>query len=382
MTDRHYCAAPFRHLALQCSNSAYRPCCAWITTGNEPIPDHHPDPLNHPWMETLRQRMLADEYNPGCIMCYQNEESKGWSMRTDFNQIGRVNDVKLTYLEMNFGNLCNLKCRMCGSWGSSRWIADEIKLGQHPHPMVRRTLDNIHIDFAKLDKIKLIGGEPSLEQDAIRQLLGDIRRKRGSLQHLEVEVITNGVVPFDDDIIQLLTECRLVFMQVSMDGIGSWNDYQRTGSVWADIAATARRYHELTSTAWQMAITSCTGIFTIGGMTQLIDWVIANLPLAMHIVRPLVEPRWQAIRNLPTAYEESIRNDLINWKPVVRAAAQSWLPYGIIDAESMRKSLLWHLGQPSNTSIADIRTQVNQLDQLRDESLKQENPELYTHLFG
>ena len=26
------------------------------------------------------------------------------------------------YLDIRFGNLCNLKCRMCGSWASNQWF--------------------------------------------------------------------------------------------------------------------------------------------------------------------------------------------------------------------------------------------------------------------
>ena len=31
-------------------------------------------------------------------------------------------------MDLNFGNTCNLKCRMCGSWGSTHWHKEDKKL--------------------------------------------------------------------------------------------------------------------------------------------------------------------------------------------------------------------------------------------------------------
>ena len=35
----------------------------------------------------------------------------------------------LKFLDLKLGNICNLKCRICGSWSSSKWAQEEIKLG-------------------------------------------------------------------------------------------------------------------------------------------------------------------------------------------------------------------------------------------------------------
>ena len=32
------------------------------------------------------------------------------------------------HMDLNFGNTCNLKCRMCGSWGSTHWHKEDKKL--------------------------------------------------------------------------------------------------------------------------------------------------------------------------------------------------------------------------------------------------------------
>lgn len=379
----HYCAAPFRHLALIATIDRYRPCCMWNHEIVSPIAVSEPNPMNHEWMQQLRQHMLSGEPHAGCSKCYDSETSREWSLRLGFNETyGRATEGELRDIEVNLGNLCNLKCRMCGSWGSSKWIADEIKMGKTPRPAVRRTVDDIKIDFGKLEKIKFLGGEPSLEQDAILEILQRIAAARGSLDHLGIEIITNGMIPFNDDIIALLRTCRMVHMKISMDGIGHWNEYQRTDSVWSDIEQTARFYHSLTSPSWQLVITSCITMFTVGGVTQLCDWVTTELPLAKQILQPIFEPHAQTLRNLPHAYKQKMISMLESWVPAQRTDAPDWLPQNRGSREIMRKSLLWHLKQIPNCSLEEVKKQIIQLDSLRNRDLQSHDPMLYEDLFG
>ena len=32
--------------------------------------------------------------------------------------------------DINLSNVCNLKCRMCGSWASNSWFKEEIQLAK------------------------------------------------------------------------------------------------------------------------------------------------------------------------------------------------------------------------------------------------------------
>ena len=372
-----YCAAPFRHIALNQTTDRYRPCCMWHHDHPTPVTVADDDPMNHQWMQQLRDHMLQGTAQEGCIKCYDSESSRGTSLRLWFNEIyGRVTDTQLTSMEMNFGNLCNLKCRMCGSWGSSRWIADEFKLGLTPQPLVRRKLDDMQINLANLDQIKLIGGEPSLEQPAIAEILSRIKQTRGSLSHLSIEIITNGLIPFSDQILSWLKECRNVLLEISIDGFGTHNDYQRSGSNWADVSRNAKFYHSFVSTSWITAVASCPGIFTINSIPDLVDWMIAEMPGAMHVVQPIIDPKPQAIRNLPDSYKWLIRQKISAWKP----APGSY--YDQSKIENLCQNLQWHLDLPNNCDISSVRSHVNQLDLLRDEHLSEQNPELFAHLFG
>ena len=36
------------------------------------------------------------------------------------------NGVELKFLDLKLGNICNLKCPICGSWSSSKWAKEEL----------------------------------------------------------------------------------------------------------------------------------------------------------------------------------------------------------------------------------------------------------------
>lgn len=174
-----YCPAPWVHIALHSAARDYRPCCAWLD--NTPGPsDTISDPMHSNFMEKLRSDMLDGKKIYNCTRCYDNESTTGNSYRTFLKGLyGEPRSVNLRYLEMDFGNLCNLKCRMCSSIHSSKWISDESSMGRRACNLARRQFKDINLDLDNLDCLKLTGGEPSLEQDQIREMLYHIKNLKG-----------------------------------------------------------------------------------------------------------------------------------------------------------------------------------------------------------
>ena len=93
------------------------------------------DYLNELRFDMLRG-VLTDEIRGTCIRCIEREELGSWSRR-----IKKIDDKIIkrfkadSYLiptsdtiKIKFGNLCNLKCLMCGPYSSSRW-AHERSMG-------------------------------------------------------------------------------------------------------------------------------------------------------------------------------------------------------------------------------------------------------------
>jgi len=120
-----------------------RPCCLAIDEITKPngekysLRENTLDEIYHSeYMQDLRGQFLAGEKPSTCKRCW-DEEAAG---RTSKRMNSRIrlkdyyDDVKwqdtnpdqLWFLDLKLGNICNLKCRICGSWSSSKWAKEEI----------------------------------------------------------------------------------------------------------------------------------------------------------------------------------------------------------------------------------------------------------------
>ena len=85
-------------------------------------------------MEDLRTKFKNGERPDGCQSCWQEEDAGKTSKRQ--NSIYKMNkslqnwtpnsEPSLKFIDFKLGNVCNLKCRICGSWSSSKWAQEEI----------------------------------------------------------------------------------------------------------------------------------------------------------------------------------------------------------------------------------------------------------------
>ena len=117
-----YCVLPFVHFAVKPDGVA-KPCCRfvhwdtpesaelWAENNHNAIGTERV--LHGDQFASVRQQMLSGERVHGCWKCYQEEERVGYSMRTMFNDRWPEHEdtVELKYLEVSFGNYCNLSCR-------------------------------------------------------------------------------------------------------------------------------------------------------------------------------------------------------------------------------------------------------------------------------
>jgi len=145
IVSKTYCPLPFNHLYVHPTNMA-SVCCAFRKAderkgGLPNIKEYKNlgDHLNHPFIKDIQQKMLKGEEVPGCSTCYYAEEHGYESMREKEIQTWHIEtfrnftppdleNPKLEFMEMTFGNYCNLACRTCNSDLSHSWIEDEKEL--------------------------------------------------------------------------------------------------------------------------------------------------------------------------------------------------------------------------------------------------------------
>lgn len=144
-----FCILPWVHLDLN-PNGTLKICCKAQSAlqGDNGAASLYRYSIAEIWnsadMCRIRKAMLAGEVLKECIVCYNEEKTIGSSYRTRQNtewlssfpilssvversavRGGQVSELPM-YYQINPGNLCNLKCRMCSSTFSSQIERDPV----------------------------------------------------------------------------------------------------------------------------------------------------------------------------------------------------------------------------------------------------------------
>lgn len=312
---KHRCPLPFHHIAVRPNNRVF-PCCQfrWDQSPEDLHLDHE-DVFNHPFMQELRQKMINDEYVEGCTACYRQEEQSNGehSMRLDFvKEMGNEVPEKplLTHVDMALSNVCNNRCRMCNPDLSTNWYSDAKKLGDGFFPPVKHSgIKNSkpvleQYDLSELRYLKLIGGEPLMEEAKFIDLL-----TRCDLSKLKILLTTNTTLIPSDDLFNLLKQCRRVSVNLSVDAYGPLNDFLRKGSKWDKVLEVMDWFVE--NFPRSVKIHSVISIYNINNFYELKNFVKERYGDIIAFEYQMVDgPNWIQPCNLPEHTKVTLLKDL------------------------------------------------------------------------
>lgn len=236
-----FCSLAWNHLQVL-PGGDLRPCCRFLT---EEVPENFRNGLsnisearNSEFIEQLRQRMLRGERIQGCKKCYEEEDSKKThSIRQLYNKAYGMakkidyNAPKLQFLEIATSNLCNLKCRICSPYFSSKWNedADILSIPKYsPKKMKLASVFSEHLD--DLELIKFTGGEPFLIADYSDFLAALV--DRGLSHRIILNYSTNCSIQPSPKLVELWKKFKFVEVSVSLDGIGPVFEFGRFPLIW------------------------------------------------------------------------------------------------------------------------------------------------------
>lgn len=365
---KHRCVLPFHHMAVR-PDGGIKPCCYFR---DEYVPNdltiEHADPFHHPFMNEIRDKMSRDEYVDGCSKCYQDEEASGSSMRLDMNDpkiefglpVNKGEEVKLTNLDWAFSNVCNNKCRMCGPELSTQWYSDAKKMNygfDHRGVIAKNTiLDNYNLKDLRF--IKMLGGEPLMEQDKFIQMLN-----KCDLPKLRILLVTNTTLRPNNELTNLLKQCQYINITFSIDSYGSINDFLRKGSKWKTVEENLIWYKEtFKNKLVEIAVHSIASIYNINLIDELIMFCLKENLYHNYVV--VDGPNWIMPRHIP----DSIKQELI-----IRLEKQA-----SNSKNKIYNLLIQELNQPGDFGMF-IRNDIR-LNKIRNESWEHLNPWLYKRI--
>ena len=285
MSKCTFCPLPWNSINLR-NNGDMRICCntnsyspqRGIMKKEDGTPynagkDDWNEARNAELLKEVRVSMMKGEWHPECTRCKKEEESGIRSRREyenddwgkwfgDMNlekvlpiteEDGTIDTSKqdIEFMDIRYGNFCNLKCRMCGPTDSHKWYDDFVKTTGRTH--YKDTHDTINLtknskgkwhtdqydwfqgnnrywdNFEKYGpnakKLYIVGGEPLIieeHQESLERLVAS-----GKAGKIQLEYNSNlTMVP--DRLVHLWEQFKQIRIGVSIDGIGDVFNYQRT----------------------------------------------------------------------------------------------------------------------------------------------------------
>jgi MoaA/NifB/PqqE/SkfB family radical SAM enzyme len=245
------------------------------------------------YMQDLRQAFINGEQPETCKMCWDEEaigrDSKRMNTITRLTHIIKdtewsIDAKPLIFIDFKLGNICNLKCRICGSWSSSTFAAEEVKFaGKESFHYTAlksgawpRQNQKFWQEIDKLvDQIRYLeftGGEPFMIQEHF-DLLQRIVDK-GIAGNIEIHYNTNGT-QFPEHAEKIWSHFKTVEIAFSIDDVGPRFEYQRANALWDEVNVNIQKFKELQARNGNVILQVCStvNIFNVMYLEGLANWI-------------------------------------------------------------------------------------------------------------
>jgi MoaA/NifB/PqqE/SkfB family radical SAM enzyme len=372
------------------------PCC--MGEYNMPIGNLKEHTMKEVWnsegMRKMRVNMLNGKPSRECGRCYEQEKAGFVSMRHSSSQnfghnIGLVDTTnedgsldwfELRYYDIRFSNVCNFRCRSCGSIFSSNWYNDEVKLfgpkrqprimyaGRHEEDMWEQMQEHI----PHLEQIYFAGGEPLIMEEHYRLLNELVKREM-----FHVRLIYNSnfskLAYKDQDVLELWKKFRSVSVGASLDASGSRAEYIRKGTDWEEIVENRKRMLAVCPNV-DFYISATVSIFNAFHVVDFHrEWIDLGLIKPQDInINILQSPEWYRVDVLPKEIKDQIRQKVkehVEWltpqDKLTRATSGFNGLISFMDAEDQTEKY-----------IKEFFKRTHELDNLRGENFYDTFPEL------
>ena len=265
----------------------FKPCCKYRDVLGTSFEEYDASPA----LAELRADFQAGRKNAACARCWQDEDAGLPSKRTLDNEYtfkGEEPDMgHLKVLSFPFGNTCNLACRICSSYPSSRWGKEAKKLIPHFPDIKIWGHNKFYQDPEFMKKLKsrvrnvihldIPGGEPfyadyQIHYDFIKNLINY------RPENITLHYTTNGTQLPDKQYQSLWRAFKQVEIQVSVDGFGPQFEYNRWPAKFHEVSHNLAVYRELAKTRdnFKLSISHSVSIFTLYGLPEFMTWCTKN----------------------------------------------------------------------------------------------------------
>jgi len=389
------CVDPYLNLTVT-TDGTVKPCC--MSTYKFKTDSGHKTVSEASILEFWNSKSRSDIIDalnsgaeiPECAACWKEERMGKASKRIRDNETYKntslSKDMRPLMVDLSMGNLCNIKCRICGPYHSSQWMTEQAQL-LSPTNLKRYTglkkwepfkesfkesNQNFWKDILELipsaEKIDFAGGEPFYIEkhwDLVKMCV-----ENGWSKNQRIHYNTNGTI-FPEKHIHLLEQFKIVDIQVSSDGLYNKFEYLRHGAKWDQVEKVIDQFlaeKAKAKTTWLVGVCLSLSMFNVLDFFEMYEYYAAKgLRVFVNIVHD-----HRGLSSLPKPVKSVIINKFINTES----------KYNIPQWRENRSMIVNHISsvEYSEQNWKDAWAEIKIRDKKRKESFENTFPEFYSLL--
>lgn len=297
------------------------------------------------YMQGLRKEFLYGLKPATCKRCWDEEAAgrvskrmnskirlKEYANEIDFHDL---DPDQLWFIDLKLGNICNLKCRICGSWSSSKWAKEEIdyvpELANRKEHLAYKFLldgawprenelfwDNLKTLLPNVKYFEFTGGEPFLIEQHFDLLRYAVEHDYA--KNIEIHYNTNGTV-FPEQA-ELWANFKHVEIAFSIDNVGARFEYERYGADWEEVQANIGKFTAMRSSKISTQLCTTMNIQNVYYLPELCEWI--STQTFDHVYFNMLHDPWHmCINKMTPGAQELIINRLQNYSFSLKHQAEA-----------------------------------------------------------
>lgn len=304
---KNFCPLPFGHTVIS-TNGTFGICCSHFPPAEHKININYNNFsvwTNSQYVKDVQNSFQQDQQHSGCRRCWNQENAGRHSLRQQI--LNEYKILKITEpvpisnpvnIEIQLGNLCNLKCLMCNEAESSAILSENKKLkinttNQTDYQWTDIGFKNLEELLSSGPKIiNIRGGEPFYN----KKLLDLVTKLSASDCSNTILHVTTNATTWNSKWKDALSKFKLVRIMASIDATDKLYEYMRYPASWDQVVKNIKSFQQIKN--FKLVIHGVVQNLNIGNIGSLIQWTQQE-NLYLHLAQ-LTGPSHLIITNLPT----------------------------------------------------------------------------------
>ena len=363
--SKKYCKFPWTWSNVKLQNDQWRFCCKTTYLDYAESVEV---------LDNVKTSFIAHQEHSACDACWRQEDAGSLSYRTSMNGQTRHEAIvhffnkkpSIEWIDIEFGDTCNMYCATCGPGNSSKW-QQLLKIFPNEnnkfdlawprlHDMIMKNIESLH-------HLNIYGGEPSVDPN-FHSLVDNLTQAKFP-KKLGIQIYTNGnysdnhQVKFEKGIDKLKDHGWDIDLNFSLDAPGEDGEFIRGGLKFDRFEKNLRKIIDMGIMPF---INISTSILNIENQVNIYHW-LKSAGLQDKIIPKInivSRPYWASISNLGN----KISDFMPQWPDDIQE--EHWITYKDRLTQNLAKNLSSTVG-PDHKMIQLMMGNINKYSKMNND---------------